>query len=760
MKGRVLSVACLFFVIAGFFILRAGEGCHPSDDPFYIEERIPPGEKVQITGRVYRKEQTSDYQILYLKNNSITYRERSLKESKFILYQDISENKKKEELRIGNVVWAEGEISYYERERNPGNFDQRSYYQRQGFHACLWAEDVQVRKADVHRISDALDQVRSVWKDFFLKIAGEKDGGILCAMLLGDKAQMDVEIKELYQVNGIAHILAISGLHLSFIGMSLYRILRKVSGSFLISGIVGILFMALYVLMIGASVSALRAVVMFLIHVGADMSGRVYDPPTSVASAAACVIAWRPLSYDDGGFQLSFGAIIGIFFLCPLIGSLTGKKNMLKDNLLASISVQLVTFPILLYHYYEFPLYSIFLNLVIVPLMSVLLSLGFLGSFFCLLSYLLKAAPAVPGILYFIGNSAIWLCKGILRLYEAGCELAVSLPGARIVTGRPELWQIVLYYGCLAAALFLWRRTRLKENERKGRKGAILACLIFGMGLLTLIHHFDEKGKLQVTVLDVGQGDSIFVKGPEGGTYLIDGGSSDVKNVGEYRIEPFLLSQGTGSLDYVFISHGDGDHINGISEMIQRREIGVRIRNLVLPAESVWNEEILELKREALQARIKVFTAQPGQELSEGSFTISCLWPADDAKLEPGNETSMVLALRYGAFDMLLAGDVEGEGETRLTEVLEEYGQRNWEALKVAHHGSKNSSQTEFLEAAQPLCAIISAGQGNVYGHPHAETLDRLNRAGCKIYSTQESGAVMIETDCRRMSVRRYLLDN
>ena len=625
--------------------------------------------------------------------------------------------------------------------------------------------------------------------------------------------------------------MAISGLHLSFIGIGIYKILRRVTGSYPIGGIFGILFLMLYILMVGFTVSAVRALVMFLFRVGADMAGRHYDAPTALSAAAVAVLLWRPLSLYDGGFWLSFGAVFAILTVVPVLqgwmerifpeneGNKKGKSGRIYggyricvsivQGLTASIAINLLLLPIMLYYFFEFPIYSLILNLFVIPLMSVLLFMGMAASLFSVFFLLLS-------------DVCFWICGGILRLYEMGCNLALTLPGARFVAGKPEIWQIAVYYGILVIVLLLLReKERLREyvddvddvggaeskkyrtcgrgnssrkhagrgsgrsmqkyvvresevsmqkytvresdvsvQKRVTRIGRF--ALMLGMaGMIILTHRWGERGKLTAVILDVGQGDGIFMRGPEGGTYLVDGGSSDVKKVGQYRIEPFLKSQGVGVIDYVLISHGDSDHMNGVEELIERRDIGVRIGTLILPVQEVWDEALAGIAEKAKKYGVRVGVIEPGQGIKEGNVTITCIQPGnpgtkvenresegqnEEEGYEPGNEASMVLAVKFGEFDMLLTGDVEGEGEEQLTKKLEEqYRGYTWEVLKAAHHGSKNSSSEEFLRQVKPAYAFISAGRANRYGHPHRETVERLADVGSKIYSTQENGAIIIE---------------
>lgn len=207
-------------------------------------------------------------------------------------------------------------------------------------------------------------------------------------------------------------------------------------------------------------------------------------------------------------------------------------------------------------------------------------------------------------------------------------------------------------------------------------------------------------------------------------------------------------------MDYVLISHGDSDHINGVADLIERRRIGIEIGTLVLPMREVWDEALCSLADIAGRAGIQVAAIGPGQGIQEKDMSLSCIQPAKGDDILPGNEASMVLSLSSGKFDMLLTGDVEGDGEELLTERLTRKEQaRTWEVLKVAHHGSGNSTSELFLQGVQPAFAIISAGEQNSYGHPHQETLSRLKERGTQIYSTQDKGAVMIEVKDGKMTI-------
>ena len=796
-KNRPLLAVCLVILTVITVAVLGGEDRLIRElRPSPLETAAPQKETVIVKGQLYKSESKAKSQVLYLKDNSIQYQKKIFQESKIIIYTDPDLK-----VNMGNFVTVKGKVSFFQNARNPGNFDQKRYYQIQNIHCQVWAKEVFVTNTAVWKWRERITDFRDMWKEMLWLRLGREDGAILGAMLLGEKAEMDGEVKTLYQVNGIGHIMAISGLHLSFVGIGMYQILRRITGSYPVGGAFGILFLVLYILMVGLTVSAVRALTMFLFRVGADMTGRHYDGPTAFSVAAVIVLLWRPLSLYDGGFWLSFGAVFAVLAVVPdafvrvsysfqkqnadgaaLSAYFAGiREHMWQGSLqglTVSIGINLVIFPILLYYFFEFPLYSFILNLFVIPLMSVLLFLGIAGSLF-----VLWCGP-VSSLLFLV-------CGKILWIYQMSCKLTLRLPGARLVVGRPDVWQIVAYYGILIIVLLLLReKERLIEHvdmqkyavsgsdvnmqkhmagksdagiqKRAARLGRF--ALMLGMiGIIILTNRWGERGKLTTVVLDVGQGDGIFMRGPKGGTYLVDGGSSDVKKAGQYRIEPFLKSQGVVVVDYVLISHGDSDYMNGVEELIERQDIGVRIGTLVMPVQEVWDEALKGLAEKALANGTHVAVIEPGQNIKEGNMSITCIQPGNpetevgngeaegrDAEEgnEPGNAASMVLAVKFGEFDMLLTGDVEGEGEEQLTRQLEEqYRNCTWEILKVAHHGSKNSSTEEFLRQIKPVYAFISAGQENRYGHPHQETIERLADIGSKIYSTQENGAIIVEVE-------------
>lgn len=684
-----------------------------------------------------------------------------LKDTEVMAY--VRQEQQKQQLKIGNTVRIRGKTEEFLPARNPGNFDQRAYYQKQGIHALMWVEKAEILSADTDRFSQFLSEIRQKWKELLVRGMGKYYGGTMSAVLLGEKNGLDPEMKTLYQKNGIGHILAISGLHMSFIGAGIYSALRKIGAGFVPAGIAGGIILLCYTCMVGAGISSLRALLMFLIRIGADMSGRDYDMPTSLSLSAAVLVWKQPLWAADAGFQLSFGAVTGMFLLGPVFSETfavpapkkKGRKKLVRTaekvsaGISAGLSVTIFLMGPVLYFYFELPVYSVFLNMLVIPLMPLVMGAGIAGSVFvCIWE------PA---------GRAVWgICRLVLWIYDQICQMALAIPGSRFVTGRPPVWWVIIYYVGLALFLVFFLMIREKRQDTEGHNRKRNAALFLtGTGILLFSSVMtaacrmsqNASGKISVTVLDVGQGDCICIRSSRAAV-LVDGGSSDVENAGKYRIEPFLLSEGQADLDYVFVSHGDSDHTNGILELLKNQKYGVRIRTLVLPPEEYHDENLKELVYAAGENETRIAVIREGDKIAPGGFTLTCLGPEEGGGTEPGNESSVVLELECGKFRMLLTGDLEGMGEENL---VRSGKLKQYEVIKAAHHGSQNSGMEEFLNITAPEAAVISCGKDNKYGHPHKETLRRLNHAGCRIYNTAMGGAVTIVTDGNKICIGSFL---
>jgi len=684
------------------------------------------GQIIRVRGEIYRQEKKNTNQI-YLKNNSIlsgTHQESY--DFNILIYTE-----EEGDYQIGNLLEVTGKWKEPEAASNPGQFDMAEWYHAQNVGFTMSRCRVRILDGRCDVLRQTVARIRDRLTESFYGIAKEGEASLLCAMLLGDKNGISEEVKELYQKSGISHVLAISGLHISMLGMLLFGAVRKLGLPLAGAGILSGGLMGVYCIMTGMGVSTARAFLMFLVYLGAQAFGRTYDLRSSLSLAVLLLLFENPLLLFQGGFQLSVLAVAGLAYLYPVLKKRLKVKKKLADSLLVSLSVQVFLFPCLLYHFYEFSAAGLFLNLLILPGMSILLLAGLFSGLLGLISL-----PA--------GTLAFAPCHYILRYMEALCTMSLKIPGARQIWGRPETGSIVLYYGILLMLLLIL------ESEDGGRGKMLLWGSLLTFGTAGLSVHSLEG--MEMTFLDVGQGDGIFWQTEDGTSFLCDGGSSSVTQVGKYRILPFLKCRGIRKLDYVFLTHMDADHVNGVCELL-KEDTGVSIGCLVLSDIQEQDETCRKILSYAERRGIPAVKFHDGMEMRTKDWRLKCLAPEKGMDGTDKNASSLVLSVEYGSFCTLLTGDIEGEGEQRL---IGSGDLKPVSVLKVAHHGSKNSTPRDFLNQTQPAVAVISCGKDNSYGHPSPELCERLKETGAVICTTMEQGAVTVTTDGERFSVKGY----
>lgn len=728
---RPLCMMSLVFLITQFLLLTIWPL------PVYNDDTLN-GQVIIVTGWVYQKEIRKEKSVIYLKNASIeaensnntTIENQKKQELGIIVYLSEKANEISELPPIGERVKVSGRKVLFEPPTNPGQFDMGRYYQIRQIDYSLLEGKILASDRNYNIYLETLSEIRSILAKSYDSILNESDSAIVKAMVLGDKTALDSATNEMYQKNGLSHILAISGLHISFIGLGLLSVMKKAGLSFGVSaGLSGFLMIS-YAIMTGFGVSAIRAVIMFLLSVLAECLGRTCDMLTSLSVASILILLSQPLYIYDPGFLLSFGAILGMGLLVPPLQTVFPSKNKILNTLKVSLGISVFTFPLTIYFFYQFPIYSVFLNIIMIPPMSALLLIALAAGFGGLLSVTGGRLFAIP-------------CHLILWFCEKGCEINEKLTGAYCITGKPAIWKVGVYY-CLIIILF-FAVGKIKRKSRK--KISMSACIILCCSFL--IWH-QEKG-LMITFMDVGQGDGILLRYQNKMTCMIDGGSTDCKNVGKYRIIPFLKSQGVDRLDYLFVTHADNDHVSGVKEVMEASKAGgVRVVNLVLPDMGMKDEEYENLVRIAKNNKIKCLKMSAGDRIQKDELMLTCLHPDSDFRAQERNGYSMVLEISYKDFQGLFTGDISIQEESAIWKRMV---YKDYDFLKIAHHGSEKSTSTRFLERIRPYIAIISCGADNKYGHPHPALLARLRSIQSKIYVTKEMGAVSLWTDGEKIQV-------
>lgn len=725
---------------------------------------------------------------------------------------------------LGSEVVVEGVFTPFLAATNPGEFDAFLYYRTQGVGGRLNQVSILAQGEEYWRVRESLHDLRVFLRERLYRALGEREAGVMCALLLGDKDGLEEQVEDLYRRNGILHILSISSLHVTILGMALYSVLRRLGAPVWLSAVSGSILLLLYGGLTGFGVSACRAIGMYLIRMLGEVLGRTYDMLTALGFMAAVMVTVNPYYLQHSGFLLSYSSVLGIGVLHPALFGKSAKsggerqalgrqshgiqspvrqghvrhsfvgqslyrqshsressvgqslvryshglqrKDMqsgkaaalmsrlweeIRQSGTASLSVTLSTLPVQLWCYYEVPVYAVFINLLVLPFVKALMLSGLILSAF---PAFIPAAAAV---------------KLILKWYELLCGWFGQLPFHTWNPGCPKLWQIVVYYLVLGMAVLF--RSWLSSKSNFITKGRLLSIgMLFSAVLLLGIRPPKEN---IVTFLDVGQGDCVLVQTASGENYLFDCGSSSRSGIGEYVLIPYLKYNGIHTLDAVFVSHPDTDHVSGILELLEMgEESGIKVWQLVLPnlAETSREEQLGEILA-AVKAKseeipeIRYICAGDMWESTGARFT--CLHPAACCDWEDANAYSECIYVEFYAkgsaekgegstITLLLTGDVEGIGENALIEALSAKGISQVDMLKVAHHGSRGTTSEAFLEQVRPAVAVISCGRNNRYGHPHVELLKRLEEYGCLIYQTQESGAVTVEIQEGETSAEEFL---
>lgn len=340
----------------------------------------------------------------------------------------------------------------------------------------------------------------------------------------------------------------------------------------------------------------------------------------------------------------------------------------------------------------------------------------------------------------------------ILFFYESLCNVCDKLPGNTWTVGHPSKMQVVIFY-VLCMVIIIWGKYLYKQY-----KVIFIVLAVWVIG-------WKQKYGLIISFLDVGQGDCILVQTEKGNNYLFDGGSSSESNIGSYVILPYLKYYGVNHLDAIFVSHPDKDHYSGILELLETgTKNALTIDQLILPAikKENWQQEfqeLLEAAKNSGQKSLKVSYIAKGSSWESGSVKFTCLHPPQDYESDT-NAYSECFLIQYNHFSLLLTGDVEEIGEEALLQEL--YAQKISQitALKVAHHGSKNSTSEELLSQLNPKISIISCSQNNRYKHPHPELLERLGSCNTAVFTTFQSGAVRMEIKKNKVDIHTYGIGN
>ena len=602
-----------------------------------------------------------------------------------------------------------------------GTESTNTYLQSKGIFLLAYEEgSAAVTKAQDIKLRD----YPAIWRQKILSVIQTvfpaNSAGFAKALLLGETDGLTYEQDRAFQVSGIRHVVAVSGLHVSILFSLLYLFVGR--NRFLIP-LLGIPLLAVFAAVAGFTPSIVRACVMHGLISLSMLTQKEYDPPTSLSFAVLVILLVNPFVITAVGFQLSVGCMVGIFLFSrqlqqyflsfgKLQAAAKGKSVRAKlirwcsGSVSVTLSAMVFTVPLCAVYFGMVSLVSVLTNLLTLWVISFI--------FYGIILACLFSAVSIQA-----GQLIAWIVSWPNRYVLAASSALSKLPLAAVYTDSIYivLWLVFAYF--LLTGFFL-----LKRKHPGLTAGGICIGLCVCVALSWLEPRLYD---MQVSVLDVGQGQSILLKSDDA-YYLVDCGSNDADSAADTAAN-YLLSQGITHLDGLILTHYDKDHAGGTRQLLS----SIPAEKIYMPDSQDTNDQRAVIEADFAE-QVELISDTRKLNISGGEITF---YPFNSAVSD--NESSMCVLFQRENCAILITGDRSSQGERML---LAEAELPYVDILVVGHHGSRTATSFELLQATQPSVAVISVGADNPYGHPHAEVLERLQMYGCRIFRTDQQGTI------------------
>lgn len=633
----------------------------------------------------------------------------------------------------GDLTEVRGIIELPQGKRNPGGFDYRLYLKKNGITVLMNVNGYSVRiiKSNADNYADKVVRMtRERITQIFFNSMPKNDADFISSVILG-QYNIEEDVLSSFRVTGLTHIIAVSGFNFGILTLFMMFVLnilhiRRYSPFVIIP------LLLIYTFITGAPPSAVRAVIMACMALIAASIGRENNPINAISFAATMILFFNPLMLFDIGFQLSFIATLSILLLYkPIKGIINIKSEKMKEALSVTLAAQIGTIPIIIYFFHNISIISLLPNILIVPIVSVAVVLGFLSAILGLI-YMPLSIP-----LNLINIPVVEIVLHLTRIFS-------QIPHASISVSQPPVYMMLCYY----AVLIL-----LTSNLSRKIKISVVSTMLFLLMAVFAINSFTPKN-LEIIFLDVGQGDSTFLMTPDGKSILIDGGGrpeygNSSFDVGQDILMPFLLYKNATSLDAVFISHTDYDHVGGILSILN----DVDVKRIFIGRQVADSENFKKLMAIASKKQIPVFQLSKGDWVEISGIKYDILSPDSYVIAEnPINNNALVFKMIYKNVSILFTGDIEKEAENALLD-----DNISSDILKVPHHGSNTSSQKKFVDEVNPKISVIMVGKNN-YGQPDGEVVKYL-KSKSQLFRTDKDGAIIVETNGTFIHVKKMIED-
>jgi competence protein ComEC len=593
-------------------------------------------------------------------------------------------------------------------------------------------ETVAVVHPGGHSVRGVVAWVRGRAVAGILRALPPPESGLLLSLLLGIDTHLPPEVYQQFSRAGLVHLLVVSGAQVAIVGGACLWAARAVRLSLAVATVTSGLGVAVFAGMVEWAPSIGRAVIMTAVGLGASLVGRPRDRAATLAVAALLLLAASPRMLFDIGFQLSFGATWGLLYLSPMLQrAFAWMGPRLAAAAGVSLAAQIAVVPLLAVHFQTVPLAGVLANLLVLPLIGVLVPVGFA------LMPIVVVAP-MPG------DALLVLLRPVVQVILHLGQWFGTLSWASVPIPPVSGAMAALFMLALGGGVAVGSGTWVLSHAMRWLAAAI-AVLVVGVwyGVAAQPPSF-----LTVTVLDVGQGEAILVQSPAGRAMLIDGGGEVGSarsgwDIGRMRVVPALRRAGVRRLDAMLLSHPHEDHVGGLPAVLENLPVG----SVLDPGVAHPSPSYLRLLRAVEAGRVPYRIARAGMLIDLGAgVSLAVLYPPEPIPVLDGDRVhagAVIARLALGHAAMLLTGDAEVPAERYL---LDRAVHLSSQVLKVGHHGSRTSTSPAFVAAVRPAIAVISVGADNRFGHPHPATLRTLADAAVVVYRTDRDGAIRLET--------------
>ena len=686
-------------------------------------------------------------------------------------------------LEYGDYVYVEGNFTKAETSRNEYEFDYRQYLKQNKIYGMVFVDKFEIKnieKATIRiKAMKIILELKNNAEKFLDKKYTNETSNFLKALLFGNTSNLDEEIKEQFRKSNLSHIIAISGMHISYLVVIIKKFTKVFKLNKKIENCISSLILSIFIVLIDFPVSAVRAVFMQIIWLLVFCINRKSDFYNNFCLSMFLILAINPYNIESVAMWLSFGGVLGIFLFYKFFRKLLLTRKLKKffsrnklymkilelfvEGFCLNIAVQIIIFPIIWFNFNFISISSFISNIVTSPFVAPIILLGYF-------SFIETFIPF---------NIITSINSTLLRILFYLVEKLSKLPLSVIYIKKPSIFFIIFYYlliffiiykvrkNTIINFLHIWRIKSGKRslekyfNIRKLAENKVLIILIIFVFLFQYIQkNFNREKYIEIYFLDVRQGDCTVIKTPNNKFIVIDtgeGGKNSSYDYGRSSLLPFLINKGARKIDFLIISHFDSDHCGGALSIMEE----IRVDKIFVSKQKENSENFESFIELAKENNASINFIKTGDKINfSRNLYMEILWPKETLEISenPLNNNSIVGKLIYKNFSILFTGDIEEIAEKA---ILDKYENNSHilksTILKVAHHGSKTSSIIEFLNKVKPQYALIGVGKNNKFGHPSSSTLNNLEKLKIKIYRTDISGQIYIKTDGNKIDINEFL---